>query len=458
MTISAGGTFCGCNKGSLGLLPILAHDRQHWQRGTGSVVLKPTPYGEQLLPKIKEVESKYFNCPALLPVAEEHLAAFGTTLPGLPILTYETEMNDCQSATSLLGLPAVQLGELGEGRFVVISPNLEVNAGDVNIRLFRSLAAWASAGHLRPLMTGGEAIHGPRFDETSMTGTDRDGGELYTFPMASGKLPALSAECIAALGEELTEFTLPGNCRLVILDLGKGDELPSIFAALVPKAQRVIVAPQELDATLQPGDVIFLHGGMANQHAERLGVLGRRRIRRHLAEGGSVMGVCAGAHWLSCRDLPLWGHALPLVPHDNQNWRRGIGDLSIDFTSEGQRILGLEGSVDDLRYANGPLLVALDLETYRNYQPGKMPQQESAEQEEINLQAAGPPVPLAVFANCSDAKVTDWATMQGHAAVWAWQTAQGGKAVALSPHPEYHQTEQSRRLFRRLLLWCAAAT
>jgi predicted nicotinamide N-methyase len=39
----------------------------------------------------------------------------------------------------------------------------------------------------------------------------------------------------------------------VILDLGKGDELPSIFAALVPKAQRVIVAPQELDATLQPG-------------------------------------------------------------------------------------------------------------------------------------------------------------------------------------------------------------
>ena len=34
---------------------------------------------------------------------------------------------------------------------------------------------------------------------------------------------------------------------------------------------------------------------------------------------------CAGAHWLSCRDLPLWGHALPLVPHDNQNWRRGIG-------------------------------------------------------------------------------------------------------------------------------------
>eukprot|EP00435_Cladocopium_sp_Y103_P073980 s689_g46.t1 len=149
---------------------------------------------------------------------------------------------------------------------------------------------------------------------------------------------------------------------------------------------------------------------------------------------------------IPCRAPPLPERAL-----------EALGDLSIDFTSEGQRVLGLEGSVDDLRYANGPLLIALDLETYSNYQPGKMPQQESAEQDEILLQAAGPPVPLAVFAKCSDAKVTDWATMQGHAAAWAWQTAQGGKAVALSPHPEYHQSEQSRRLFRRLLLWCAAA-
>ena len=54
----------------------------------------------------------------------------------------------------------------------------------------------------------------PFLQQKKHPGTDRDGGELYTFPMASGKLPALSAECIAALGEELTEFTLPGNCRL----------------------------------------------------------------------------------------------------------------------------------------------------------------------------------------------------------------------------------------------------
>eukprot|EP00438_Fugacium_kawagutii_P032782 Skav204672 [mRNA] locus=scaffold607:273886:277999:- [translate_table: standard] len=196
---------------------------------------------------------------------------------------------------------------------------------------------------------------------------------------------------------------------------------------------------------------------MANEHAERLGAEGRQRIRRHLKEGGSVMGVCAGAHWLSCRDLPLWGHALPLVPHDNQNWRRGIGDVKVKLTPEGQRLLGPLGGGEallELRYANGPLLLALDVETYCNYQPGKMPQESTESTEEVMLQAEELPVPLAVFAECSDAKVTDWAAMQGHAAAWAWRTPGGGRAVALSPHPEYHQTEQSRDLFRRLLLWC----
>lgn len=74
--------------------------------------------------------------------------------------------------------------------------------------------------------------------------------------------------------------------------------------------------------------MIFLHGGMANEHAERLGVLGRAAIRRHLLNGGGVMGVCAGAHWLSCRDLPLWGHILPAVPHDNKDARHKMRPAS----------------------------------------------------------------------------------------------------------------------------------
>ena len=42
---------------------------------------------------------------------------------------------------------------------------------------------------------------------------------------------------------------------------------------------------------------------------------------------GGVMGVCARAHWLSCRDLPLWGHILPAA------WfcRMGLGLLGSFF-------------------------------------------------------------------------------------------------------------------------------
>ena len=46
----------GCNRGSWSLLPVAAHDRQHWQRGTGEVKLKLTAYGEDLLPGFKGTE------------------------------------------------------------------------------------------------------------------------------------------------------------------------------------------------------------------------------------------------------------------------------------------------------------------------------------------------------------------------------------------------------------------
>jgi hypothetical protein len=59
---------------------------------------------------------------------------------------------------------------------------------------------------------------------------------------------------------------------------------------ILPEGTRMFgTSPLLFQQESQPvaGDVIFLHGGMANQHAERLGVLGRRRIRRHLAEGAA---------------------------------------------------------------------------------------------------------------------------------------------------------------------------
>ncbi|CAK9038920.1 unnamed protein product [Durusdinium trenchii] len=451
LTISAGGTFCGCNQNCLSLLPIWAHERPHWQRGTGSVKLKLTAYGEHLLPDFKglELESQYYNGPLLLPVAEEGWgASLELPLPIFPLLTYQTEMNEChavrqtqcghgqlKASRSLLGMPAVLGGELGllggtlrglwaQRRGEALSVLADRGPRDVETKdlqesmllLVQRLASWLSASpQLRALSAAGrdagveEAVAArPLYSEVHVAGTERDGGELLRFPQPSA-YPALAEDQISA--SEVDEFSLP-DCRLAIVDLGKG--------------------------AVSPGDVIFLHGGMANEHAERLGVDGRRLIRQHLCSGGGVMGVCAGAHWLSCRDLPLWGHILPAVPHDNKDWRRGIGEVSIALTVEGQRLLGLKDSSMSLRYANGPLLVALHSETYQNYQPGR-----ATEEEEAKLAGPGA-VPLAVFSDCADSKITGWTSMKGHAAAWAWCTSQGGRVIALSPHPEYHQTAESR--------------
>lgn len=144
---------------------------------------------------------------------------------------------------------------------------------------------------------------------------------------------------------------------------------------------------------------------------------------------------------------------MPLVPHDNSNWRRGVGDVTVTFTDEGKRILDLEASEASLtlRYANGPLLVALPPEVFNNFQPGRLP---DGVEDEDHLRCDELPTPLAIFSDCSDARVEGWPSMQGHAAAWAWQVSSGGRAIALAPHPEYAQAEQSRQLFRKLLLWC----
>ena len=75
MTIASGSTFCGCNKGCLSLLPIFAHDRRHWSRGTGDIQMALSACGAMCLPRLPDLQgeeafqSKYFNGPAIVPMS-----------------------------------------------------------------------------------------------------------------------------------------------------------------------------------------------------------------------------------------------------------------------------------------------------------------------------------------------------------------------------------------------------
>ena len=166
LTIASGSTFCGCNRGCLGLLPVFAHDRQHWNRGTGDVQMALSAFGKQCLPcyrdarGVESFQSKYFNGPVLLPMRAEEYRASGGPFElccgsGLPFLTYQTEMNDSASQTSLVGMPAVIAGEIvpSGGRFVAVSANIEVGPSPPTCALIQALVSWASAGN--PGMTLG---------------------------------------------------------------------------------------------------------------------------------------------------------------------------------------------------------------------------------------------------------------------------------------------------------------
>lgn len=67
-----------------------------------------------LTPEGLELESQYYNGPLLLPVAEEGWgASLELPLPIFPLLTYQTEMNECH---------AVRQTQCGHGQLKEMGP------------------------------------------------------------------------------------------------------------------------------------------------------------------------------------------------------------------------------------------------------------------------------------------------------------------------------------------------
>ena len=238
MSFASGSTFLGCNKGCMALLPVFTHDRQNWQRGTAEVEIQLSQLAKTLSVNSEVIRTRFFNGPAIVPLQEEEYQSLGGPFAlecgvAIPFATYLTEMNDSSSETSLVGMPAVIGGEFKEGgRFVAISPNMEINPSSAVLDMVDGLLSWVSKMEGSSL----EALETPIFGNDFITGTRRDQGSLVKLPFTP-KLAACS----------------PGAGRLVILDLGKGvKELEKIFFPLVPKEQRAII---EVDAlpTVQTG-------------------------------------------------------------------------------------------------------------------------------------------------------------------------------------------------------------
>jgi len=128
------------------------------------------------------------------------------------------------------------------------------------------------------------------------------------------------------------------------------------------------VRPEEIRAgALTRFDAVVFPGGMASHQFHALGADGRDRVRTFVAEGGGYLGICAGAY-LAASAPYEWGMGLVAARVvDHAHWDPGAGEVQVELSAAGQRVLADGAGPHPYRYANGPILEPADVPELPDY-------------------------------------------------------------------------------------------
>ncbi len=189
------------------------------------------------------------------------------------------------------------------------------------------------------------------------------------------------------------------------------------------------VGPVELarPGMLDPFEVVIFCGGSGSGQAKSLGEAGAANVKTFVERGGGYVSSCAGTYLATSG----YSWSLKLVDADtvdSKHWARGTGQVDIELTAEGKRILGDYPGLQSVRYANGPLL-------------GKAK----------NASGLAPYTVLAYFRS-DMAKKVPGGVMPNTPAMIAGDFGQG-RAICFSPHPEY--TKPLQAMIARAVKWAA---
>jgi putative intracellular protease/amidase len=122
-----------------------------------------------------------------------------------------------------------------------------------------------------------------------------------------------------------------------------------------PETTITSVTPAELaSGILTNYDVVIFAGGSGSKQAGALGAPGRSAVRQFVASGGGYIGICAGAYLATSGYS--WGLNLINARTISSKWQRGRGDVKMELTKSGRKILGEREGVFDVLYANGPIV------------------------------------------------------------------------------------------------------
>jgi glutamine amidotransferase-like uncharacterized protein len=118
--------------------------------------------------------------------------------------------------------------------------------------------------------------------------------------------------------------------------------------------------------TLSSCDVLIMPGGTETSYLRNENVNGTA-IKNFVAGGKGYVGICAGAY-SGAQYINGWYDGWGVAPHVNCLPLEETGNLTVQFTSESQQILGQNGT-QNISHINGPAMYTYneDVVTFATY-------------------------------------------------------------------------------------------
>jgi glutamine amidotransferase-like uncharacterized protein len=209
-------------------------------------------------------------------------------------------------------------------------------------------------------------------------------------------------------------FSADAPLRIALFDdagsTGKGVPKMKEHLAKAPGfAVTVVKGEQIREGVLKDFDVVIFTGGSGSKQAETIGESGRAEVRKFIGNGGGYVGICVGAY-LACEGFS-WGAKGLDAKTVSSRWLRGSGDVKMELTEEGRKILGDQTGTFDVRYVNGPIIKQSTNTAIPDFKP------------------------LALFRTELDENETPKGVMVNSPAIAAGDFGKG-RVIVSSPHPE----------------------
>ncbi|WP_329903216.1 BPL-N domain-containing protein [Porphyromonas pogonae] len=133
------------------------------------------------------------------------------------------------------------------------------------------------------------------------------------------------------------------------------------YSCLIDPDMKVnYITPEQLATSqIKQYDIIIIPGGSGSKQYLDMGGYNRNKLKSYVSQGGSLMGICAGAYMLSSTPeyscLSMSGAQAIDIEHDN----RGHGLCKVALSEEGKKIFPeLSGNdIAYMMYYEGPVLI-----------------------------------------------------------------------------------------------------